>query len=207
MIRLDIFSDPICPWCYIGKVRLEQALADNPNHGFDLHWQPFQLNPQMPRGGMDRRDYLERKFGGKTEAVRVYAQIDSAAQDSGLALDFAGIKRTPNTLDAHRLIYWSGIEGCQNAVVDRLFKAYFQQGRDISQGSVLAGIGAAAGMDKGAVETLLTSEADKDTVMNADAYAREIGVQGVPFFILAGQHAISGAQETAVWNEVIVNCE
>ncbi len=203
MIRFDIFSDPICPWCYIGKVRLDAAFALNPGLGFDIHWHPFQLNPDMAQGGMDRREYLEGKFGGKTQAVQVYTQIDAAAKTSGLTLDFAGIKRTPNTLDAHRLIYWSGIEGCQNAVVDRMFKAYFQQGRDISVPSVLCGIASGAGMDKAVVAKVLEGDSDKDTMRAADAQAREMGIQGVPFFVVAEEHAISGAQETTVWDAAI----
>jgi predicted DsbA family dithiol-disulfide isomerase len=110
MIKLDIMSDPICPWCYIGKTHLEKALAEHPDHPFTVEWHPFQLNPDMPAEGMDRRVYLERKFGGKAEAIKVYSQIEQTAASLGLPIDFAAMKRTPNTIDAHRLIHWAGLE-------------------------------------------------------------------------------------------------
>ena len=125
MIKLDIMSDPICPWCYIGKTHLEKALAEHPDHPFTVEWHPFQLNPDMPAEGMDRRVYLERKFGGKEAAIKVYSQIEQTAEALGLPIDFAAMKRTPNTIDAHRLIHWAGLEQKQNAVVDALFQAYF----------------------------------------------------------------------------------
>ncbi len=146
MIKLDILSDPICPWCYIGKTRLERAMEAEPNHPFAIEWHPFQLNPDMPSEGMDRREYLETKFGGKDNAVSVYAEIEKHAREDGLELDFAAIKRTPNTIDAHRLIHWAGIEGKQNAVVDALFKAYFKEGRDIGDAEVLCDVADSAGL-------------------------------------------------------------
>ena len=123
MVKLDILSDPICPWCYIGKTYLDQALAQRPDHPFQIEWHPFQLNPDMPRVGMDRKAYLETKFGGKDGAVRAYGPIVERAEQMGLKIDFAGIQKTPNTLDSHRLIHWSGLEGCQTAVVSALFTA------------------------------------------------------------------------------------
>jgi len=134
MIKLDILSDPICPWCYIGKAHLDRALSARPDHRFAIEWHPFQLNPEMPETGMDRREYLETKFGGRAQAVKVYGQIEDAANAAGLKIDFAAIKRTPNTIDAHRLIHWAGLEGRQTAAVSRLFKAYFEDGRDIGAG-------------------------------------------------------------------------
>ena len=109
MIPLDILSDPICPWCYIGKANLDRALAARPGHPLTIQWHPFQLNPDMPAGGMDRRAYLEAKFGGREAAVQVYGRIADAAEAAGLSIDFAGISRTPNTIDAHRLIHWAGL--------------------------------------------------------------------------------------------------
>ena len=117
MVKLDILSDPICPWCYIGKANLDRALSQRPDHELAIEWHPFQLNPDMPDEGMDRRTYLETKFGGKERAVTVYAQIEQAAKDAGLDVDFGAIKRTPNTINAHRLIHWAGVEGRQTAVV------------------------------------------------------------------------------------------
>lgn len=203
MIKLDILSDPICPWCYIGKIRLDRALEAHPEHEFVIEWHPFQLNPDMPAQGMERREYLELKFGGKQGAVQSYAPIVEAAEETGLNIDFAGIKRTPNSIDAHRLIYWAGIEGKQNAVVDRLFKAYFQEGRDISEHSVLKRIAGAVGMNAEAIGRLLESDADLEDQRNRDAHARARGVQGVPCYIIANQYVVSGAQPTEVWEQVI----
>lgn len=203
MVKLDIISDPICPWCYIGKTRLERALAQRPDHPFTIEWHPFQLNPDMPADGMDRRQYLELKFGGKEAAVKVYSQIAEAAQEDGLRLNLAAIKRTPNTLDAHRLIHWAGIEGQQTPVVSALFAAYFEQGLDISDPEVLARIATAHKMDGAAIRALLQSDADRDDIRARDTHSRERGVQGVPMFIVGGQHALSGAQPTDLWLQAI----
>ncbi|WP_296762360.1 DsbA family oxidoreductase [Sediminimonas sp.] len=203
MVKLDIMSDPICPWCYIGKAHLDRALADRPDHPFEIEWHPFQLNPDMPAEGMDRRDYLETKFGGKEQAAQVYARIDAAAREAGLEIDFGAIARTPNTLDAHRLIHWAGIEGRQPAVVSALFAAYFHHGRDIGAHEVLADIADGIGMDASVVARLLQSDADRDTIAARDKAAHEMGVSSVPTFIVAGQHAVPGAQPPETWLKVI----
>ena len=203
MTKLDIISDPICPWCYIGKTRLDRALELNPTHNFIIEWHPFQLNPTMPKDGMDRREYLEAKFGGQKEAIEVYSNIDKTATETGLSLNFGGIKRTPNTIDAHRLIHWAGIEGRQNSIIDRLFKAYFQEGRDISEHSVLTRIASAAGMDQDVVRSLLKSDADKEDIKARDTDARKRGIQGVPAFVVANEYVIQGAQTIDIWDNII----
>lgn len=203
MVKLDILSDPICPWCLIGKTQLDRALAARDGTPFEIEWHPFQLNPDMPAGGMDRRTYLETKFGGREAAARTYARIDAAARAAGLEIDFGAIARTPNTLDAHRLIFWAGIEGRQGAVVDALFAAYFFEGRDIGDADTLADIADAAGMDAAVVHRLLAGDADRAEVLRADAAAREMGVTGVPTFIVAGRHAVPGAQPPELWLQVI----
>lgn len=205
MIKLDIISDPICPWCFIGKTRLEKALAQEPDHPFVIEWHPFQLNPDMPAAGMDRRDYLETKFGGKENAVRVYGEIEKHALEEGLNIDFAAIKRTPNTINAHRLIHWAGIEQKQNAVVDALFAAYFTEGRDIGDMDVLADIADSAGMDAAVVRKLLASNSDVEDIRNRDAHSRQMGVNSVPTFIVANQHAVPGAQPADLWLRVIAD--
>ncbi len=202
-VKLDILSDPICPWCYIGKTHLDKALAKVPEHPFVIEWHPFQLNPDMPDAGMDRREYLERKFGGKDGAVRAYAPVVEHAENAGLKIDFEGMKRTPNTLDAHRLIHWAGIEGKQNAVVDALFDAYFVQARDIGDPEVLSDIADSAGMDAAVVMKLLKSDADREDIRNRDTHSREMGVSSVPTFIVANQHAVPGAQPPEMWEKVI----
>ena len=202
-VKLDILSDPICPWCYIGKSHLDKALANVPDHPFVIEWHPFQLNPDMPDEGMDRRDYLERKFGGKDGAVRAYAPVVEHAENAGLKIDFEGMKRTPNTLDAHRLIHWAGIEGKQNAIVDALFDAYFVQARDIGDAEVLADIADSAGMDAAVVMKLLQSDADREDIRTRDSHSRKMGVSSVPTYIVANQHAVPGAQPPEMWEKVI----
>ncbi|WP_170514502.1 DsbA family oxidoreductase [Ruegeria atlantica] len=202
-VKLDIMSDPICPWCYIGKTHLDKALAAIPDHPFVIEWHPFQLNPDMPNEGMDRREYLERKFGGKDGAVRAYAPVVEHAQNAGLSIDFEGMKRTPNTLDAHRLIHWAGIEGKQDAAVNALFDAYFVQGRDIGDHEVLADIADSIGMDAAVVSKLLKSDADREDIRTRDTHSRQMGVNSVPTFIVANQHAVPGAQPPEMWEKVI----
>lgn len=203
MVKLDIMSDPICPWCYIGKTNLDRALAQRPDHPFLITWHPFQLNPDMPKDGMDRRAYLEAKFGGKEGAVRAYAPVVEHAEKAGLKISFEAIEKTPNTLDAHRLIHWAGIEGMQTAVVDALFNAYFVEGRDIGDTDVLADIADSSGMDASVVLRLLSTDEDRAEIVERDAAARGMGVTSVPTFIVASQHAVPGAQPTELWLRVL----
>ncbi|APX11576.1 DsbA family oxidoreductase [Tateyamaria omphalii] len=202
-IKLDIMSDPICPWCYIGKAHLDRALEANPDHPFVIEWHPFQLNPDMPEEGMDRRAYLEGKFGGKDGAVSAYAPVVENAEKAGLKIDFEGMQRTPNTMDAHRLIHWAGIEGKQTAAVSALFKAYFVDARDIGDHEVLADIADSIAMDASVVLRLLTSDADKEDIAARDAHSRQMGISSVPTFIVANQHAVPGAQPPELWSKVI----
>ncbi|MQY41404.1 thioredoxin domain-containing protein [Epibacterium sp. SM1969] len=202
-VKLDVLSDPICPWCYIGKTNLEKALAAVQDHPFVIEWHPFQLNPEMPAEGMDRRAYLENKFGGKDGAVRAYAPVVEHAEKAGITINLDAIKRTPNTLNAHRLIHWAGIESKQNAVVDALFQAYFVDGKDIGDIATLADIGAAAGMERDVLENLLNGDSDTDTIRDRDNHSRKMGVTSVPTFIVANQHAVPGAQPPELWAQVI----
>jgi predicted DsbA family dithiol-disulfide isomerase len=202
-IKLDIMSDPICPWCYIGKAHLDRALAAAPDHPFVIEWHPFQLNPEMPREGMDRRAYLEGKFGGKEAAVKAYAPIVEHAEKAGLEIDFGSMKRTPNTLDAHRLIHWAGIEGRQTAAVSALFKAYFVEARDIGDPEVLADIADGVELDAAVIARLLQSDADVQDIRDRDAHSRQMGINSVPTFIVGGKHAVPGAQPPELWAKVI----
>ena len=203
MIKLDILSDPICPWCYIGKAQLDRALANRPDHPFVIEWHPFQLNPDMPAEGMDRRADLEAKFGGREGAVKAYAPIVEHAAKAGLEINFEGMTRTPNTIDAHRLIHWAGIERKQEEAVDALFHAYFVETRDIGDHDVLADIADAIGLDAAVIRRLLGSDADRDDIAQRDAHSREMGVTGVPTFIVDQSHAVPGAQPTELWEKVI----
>ncbi|MEM1079536.1 MAG: DsbA family oxidoreductase [Pseudomonadota bacterium] len=203
MIKLDILSDPICPWCYIGKSYLDRALAEVPDHPFTIEWHPFQLNPDMPRKGMERRTYLEAKFGGPEGAAEVYGRIEDTAKAAGLDIDFAAIRRTPNTLDAHRLIHWAGLEGRQIAMVSRLLKAYFREGSDIGDLDLLCSLAEEIGLDGAVTRTLLEGDADAEDIRARDAHARRRGVTGVPTFVLANQHVLNGAQPPELWAKVI----
>lgn len=203
MIRLDIFSDPICPWCYIGKARLDYALETRPDHPFQVQWHPFQLNPEMPPEGMERRAYLEGKFGGQQQAVKAYMPVIEEAAASGVEINLEAIKRTPNTMNAHRVIHWAGLEGKQNAVVDRLFRAYFVEGRDIGEHDVLCEISSNAGLDGEMIARLLGSDADASDLLARDMDARQKGVNSVPTFLIAKQHVVPGAQPIKLWQQII----
>ncbi|MDR9393490.1 DsbA family oxidoreductase [Roseovarius sp. SYSU LYC5161] len=203
MVKLDIISDPVCPWCYIGKAMLDQACAERPDHPFTLQWHPYQLNPEMPAGGMDRATYLERKFGGKEAAVQAYLPIAEQAAQAGLTINFDVIERMPNTLDAHRLIHWAGIEDRQTPAAMALFRAYFEDGRDIGDHEVLADIADSVGMDAAVILKLLAADADTEDIRKRDSDFREMGITGVPTFIVAGQHAVPGCQPKDLWIKVI----
>ena len=168
-----------------------------------IEWHPFQLNPDMPEGGMDRRAYLEGKFGGKEGAVRAYAPVVENAEKAGLSINFDAMKRTPNTLDAHRLIHWAGIEGRQTAAVSALFKAYFEEGLDIGDHEILADIADGIEMDASVVLRLLQSDSDREDIRARDAHSRQMGINSVPTFIVANQHAVPGAQPPDLWVKVI----
>lgn len=207
MIKLDILSDPICPWCFIGKTHLDAALLERPDHPFDIEWHPFQLNPDMPTRGMDRGTYLETKFGGRTGASRAYAPVIETAETAGLPIAFDRITRTPNTLLAHCLIHWAGLEGRQIAAVSALFRAYFVEGRDIGDREELLDVAVGIGLDRDMTARLIESGADRADIAARDAHARARGVAGVPTFIVAGQHAVTGAQPPALWKRVLDDLE
>lgn len=207
MTRLDVFSDPVCPWCYIGKTLLDRAEAAHGAAVFEREWHPFLLNPDMPRGGMDRQSYISAKFGGQEKAREVYGRIAEAASAAGLSIDFAAIPRTPNTIDAQRLIFWSGVEGHQEAVVAALFRAYFDEGRDLEDPDTLADIADGCGLDAAVIRRLLATDVDQEEIGKRHAAASELGVTSVPTFIVAGQHAVPGAQPEALWLEVLAELD
>lgn len=203
MIRLDIFSDPVCPWCMIGKANLDRALAAHPEHPFAIEWHPFQLNPDMAPEGVARAGYLQDKFGSREKVVQVHLALEAAAQKAGVTFDFAAIDRIPNTLNAHRLIHWAGLEGLQTAMVSRLFRAYWREGRDIGDLSVLAALAGEVGMDASAIARLLATDADAGDITARDQDARRRGVTAVPTFLIAQHYVVSGAQPPEVWGRVI----
>jgi predicted DsbA family dithiol-disulfide isomerase len=198
---IDVVSDVVCPWCYIGKRRLEAALArlreSDPAFVTRVRWHPFQLNPDMPPEGIDRRAYVEAKFGGPDRAREVYARVGAAGRTVDIPFAFDAIRRQPNTLDAHRLVAWgqSRPEGDADALMEALFRAYFIEGRYVGDRAELASIAAAAGYDPDDARRFIESDELAGEVADADRRAREMGISGVPFFIFDGKTAVSGAHE------------
>ncbi len=194
--RIDVISDSICPWCYIGKRNLEGALKILAAEGlhFSVMWHPFQLNPDMPAEGVERKAYREAKFGGPEKAKAIDERITATAATVGLEFHLDRLTRTPNTVNSHRLIRMAGQEGVQDAVVEALFKAYFCEGADIGDPEILAGVGGAGGLDPDAVFKMLKSEEHRREVLGGDQMARNAGIQGVPSFALQGHVLFSGAQ-------------
>jgi predicted DsbA family dithiol-disulfide isomerase len=197
--RIDIVSDAICPWCYIGKRNLEAALAELAAEGlrFSVTWNPFQLNPDMPKEGVARAAYRAAKFGSPERVREIDARVAGAAKVVGLDFRQDLMLRTPNTIDAHRLIWFAGREGVQDAVMEAVFRAYFIEGRDIGETDVLADCAAAAGLDRAGVVSFLGSGVAEVEMRAADVAAREAGVNGVPSFFLDGYSVFSGAMPAA----------
>jgi predicted DsbA family dithiol-disulfide isomerase len=194
-MQIDVISDTVCPWCYIGKRRLERAMALRPQIQFDVRWRPFQLDPATPKEGIERRAYIERKFGSSEKIKPIHNALLEAGTAEGIAFAFDKITRTPNTINSHRLIRWAHSANVQDAVVERLFQSYFLEGADIGDIAVLAQIGADAGMDRELVEELLHSDADREKVEHEDTMARKIGISGVPTYLVGGKVLVTGAQD------------
>lgn len=195
---VDVVSDVVCPWCYVGKRRLEAAMALRPEQPLEVRWRPFQLDATIPAGGLDRIEYMTRKFGSLDKIAGIHQRLAGIGAEVGIAFDFAAIKRSPNTLDAHRLIRWSAGYDRQSEIVEGLFRAFFVEGRDIGDRDVLADIAAEHGIDRPAAAAHLASGEDVDLVAGEIDMAHRIGVQGVPFFIFAGKLAVSGAEAPEV---------
>jgi predicted DsbA family dithiol-disulfide isomerase len=192
-LQIDVISDVMCPWCFIGKRRLEKAAAQS-SMPLEVRWKPFQLDPTLPPEGKDRRRYLEEKFGSEERIAQLYGNLAEVGKGEGIPFAFERIAVSPNTLDAHRLIRWAGEAGKQDQVVEALFRAYFLEGRNIGDHAVLSDIAASAGMDKNRIASRLESDEDRDVVQNEIAAAQDMGVTGVPTFILVGRYALVGAQ-------------
>lgn len=204
VVDIEVYSDVICPWCFVGRRRLARAvelLAGR--HEVRVTWRPYQLNPWMPPEGMARAEYRRAKFGSAERSQALDARLQEVGQSEGIALAFERIPRTPNTVDAHRLIWLAGQQGRQIAVVDALFQAYFTDGRDIGDRAVLSELAASAGLDAGAVGRFLASEDALDEVAEEESVGRMLGIDGVPFFLLAGKYGVAGAQPAEVLVDVI----
>jgi predicted DsbA family dithiol-disulfide isomerase len=192
-ISVDIISDVICPWCYIGKRRLEKAIAAF-DRQVEVRWLPFQLNPSMPKEGILRKEYRIKKFGSWERSQELDAQVAAAGNAEGIHFAFNRMERTPNTVDSHRLIWLAGGQGVQDAVVEALFLAYFINGRDISNRQTLIDVVAKAGLDRHRVEAVLKSDEGLEAIKEVEAPSRQHRVDGVPFFIINGAITLGGAQ-------------
>ncbi|WP_088257648.1 DsbA family oxidoreductase [Fimbriiglobus ruber] len=193
---IDVYSDIICPWCFIGKRRLEKAIAMLGAGDVAVRWHPFQLNPDMPREGVERRAYRIKKFGSWENSQAKDAQVAQAGRGEGLTFDYEKQTRTPNTLDGHRIIWLAGERGVQGAVVEAMFKAYFTDGRDLSDRATLVAVAVAVegGLDAGEVADLLAGDAGLAEVREQEQMGRHLGVTGVPFVVINDSVAASGAQ-------------
>ena len=203
---IDVVSDVVCPWCYVGKRHLESALATLAEAGEPVpavRWHPYELNPGLPAEGVDRREYLERKFGGPARAAQVYERVRRAGTQAGIAFDFERIALQPNTRDAHRLVAWVQMRGDAGPLVERLFRAYFVEGRFVGSHEVLANLAAEAGEDRDAALEFLGSGLGLDEVAQAEARASSLGITGVPFFIVDGRYGLSGAQPAEAFVEAL----
>jgi predicted DsbA family dithiol-disulfide isomerase len=194
-MHIDIVSDVICPWCFIGKRRLARALAQRPDMTVSITWRAFQLNPDMPDTGMARDAYIAAKFGSASHAARIYATITETGAGENIRFAFDRIRRTPSSRAAHRLIRYATKKGNADPMVEALFSAYFEQGRDIGDPAALADIADEAGYDHADVRAWLAGDAALDEILAEDRSARRLGISGVPCFIVDGGYAISGAQE------------
>jgi predicted DsbA family dithiol-disulfide isomerase len=197
-LKIEIVHDLVCPWCYLGIRRLLRTLRRRPDIAFDLAWRPFLLNPDMPRMGMARPDYVVRKFGGEDRARRLYATITEVGRQEGLQFRFDRIRRTPSSVDAHRLVRHATGYGLADRLVEALFAAHFSSGMDIGEHGVLAAVAAGCGMDAVTARRFLASEEEAESVHADNLRAHRLGINGVPCFVVDGMHAIAGAQEPEV---------
>ncbi len=202
-MQIDVISDTVCPWCFIGKRRLERALATRPQFAFDVRWRAYLLDPAVPRKGVDYKAYMKAEFGDNPRIASMVDAVLSAGEGERIAFAFDRIERRPDTIDSHRLIRWAASSGKQSEIVERLFRAHFEEGRDIGVSTVLAAIARDAGMDGELVEKLLAQDVDRELVEEEDAQAHRMGVPGVPTFIFANKYMISGAHDAEIIAQVI----
>jgi len=197
-VKIEFIFDTVCPWCYVGKRRFERALAQRPGTRANIVWRPFLLNPDIPPEGVDRRTYLDRKFGGPARVQRIHGAVAAAGEAEGITFDFDRILRAPNTLNSHRMIRFSAGLGREAETVEAIYRGYFCEGRDIGAIADLVDIGRAIGLPTDSLEQYLRSDADISVILNDNARAHRLGVNGVPCLIFDGQYAIAGAQEPDV---------
>jgi len=193
-VVIDVVSDVVCPWCYVGKHRLEAALALRPDVETEIHWRPYFLDPRVPREGMARVDYLSRKFGSDERIRPAHERLSRLGREEGIEFHFERITWQPNTLDAHRLIGWAEEAGCAGAIVEKILSLFFTEGADLSKRETLLLAAQAGGLDVESVRRDLAGERDVAAVEKAATSAAERGISGVPFFIFNNRFAVAGAQ-------------
>ncbi len=198
MISIDIVSDTVCPWCFIGKRRLETAIGQRSEYQYQIGWRPFQLNPDLATGGMERKQYLAQKFGNRERARQIYEHVKAAGVAENIPFNFDAIGQQPNTFDSHRLIRWAAEAEIQDAVVEELFRRYFTRGVDIGDRGILIDVADFCGMDGSEVRRQLEDDVDCERVCDEELVARRMGVNGVPCFIIDRKYAVSGAQDPSV---------
>ncbi len=201
-MKVTIVSDTICPWCYIGKRRFERALAARQEVKTEIEWRPFELNPKMPAEGLDRKAYMREKFGGDERADEIYTAIRVAGERENISFAFDDITRVPNTIASHRLIAWSFPQGCQDEIIEALFRAYFLEGKDIGEINVLVEASGAAGLKESEARDYLASEQGTEETKAEAWEAKRLGISGVPCFVFDGKYAVSGAQDPEVFLQV-----
>jgi predicted DsbA family dithiol-disulfide isomerase len=204
-ITVDVVSDVVCPWCFIGQKRLDKAIAAAEEIQVHVRWRPFQLDPTIPPQGKDRRDYMLAKFGSEQRVREIHERIEPIGEAEGIHFAFDAIKVAPNTLDAHRLIRWAGAAGeeVQNRLVRRLFQLNFEEGANIGDHAVLADAARETGMDASVVATLLPTDADLEAVRTEISTASRMGISGVPCFLIQGKYAVMGAQDVETLTDAI----
>ena len=200
---IDVYSDVVCPWCYIGEKRLSRALAARPDLEAEVRWRPFQLQPDMPEGGVPWAAFSREKFGGEGGAEAAFSHVSAAGEGDGIRFDFGRVARAPNTVDAHRLILFAGGYGMQWELADALFRAYFTEGKNLNAHEELAQVASSVGLDAEEVREYFAGDEGASQVRSSQEEARRLGITGVPFYVFDGRYALYGAQPVGVFGEAL----
>ena len=206
-MKIDIVSDTICPWCWVGKRRLENALTSRPDLDVEIVWHPYQLNPATPKEGVDRKDYLREKFGTETYPEQMLSALVEAGEAIGIDFQFTEMNRVPNTIDSHKVLCWAREFGHQDALAEILFRRYFIDSEDIGDIDTLAAAAAEVGMDADLVRGQLSDNTDDESVRAEAQYASQMGISGVPTFIVDNKYAVQGAQTADVFLQIFLRAD
>ena len=202
-MKIDVYADVVCPWCYVGEKRLERALLERPDLDVELRWRPFQLRPEMPAGGLPWTEFALEKFGGEENMRRAFAHVSAAGEPDDVLFDFDRVASAPNTVDAHRLILHAAGQDKDREITDALFRGYFAEGRDLNEPDDLAAMAAEVGLDPEEVREFLAGDAGIEDVWESQRTATSLGISGVPFYVIDGRYAVSGGQPAGVWLQTL----